>query len=109
MALAKGTGPFGERHSGTFNFDTSVLKAHTLYFEDCPKRVRVIFNGETIADSRRVKLLHETGHLPVYYFPEEDLRRDLLEPTEHTTHCPFKGDASYWLVKVGEKTAENAV
>lgn len=109
MALAKGTGPFGERHGGTFNFDTSVLKAHTLYFEECPKRVRVIFNGETVADSRRVKLLHETGHLPVYYFPEEDLRQDLLEPTDHTTYCPFKGDASYWSVRVGEKVAENSV
>ena len=55
MALTKGTGPFGEKAGGTFNFDTSVLKAHTLYFEDSPKRVRAVFNGETIADSRRVK------------------------------------------------------
>ena len=109
MALAKGTGPLGERHSGTFNFDTSVLKAHTLYLEECPKRVRVVFGGETIADSRRVKLLHETGHLPVYYFPKEDLRQDLLEPTDRTTHCPFKGDASYWSVRVGDRVAENAV
>lgn len=109
MALTKGTGPFGEKRNGTFNFDTSVLKAHTLYFEDCPKRVRAVFNGETVADSRRVKILHETGHLPVYYFPEEDLRRDLLEASEHTTHCPFKGDASYWSVRVGKRVAENAV
>ena len=109
MALTKETGPFGERRGGTFNFDTSVLKAHTLYFEDCPKRVRAVFNGETVADSRRVKLLHETGHLPVYYFPEEDLRHDLLEPSDHTTHCPFKGDASYWSVRVGDRVAENAV
>jgi uncharacterized protein (DUF427 family) len=94
MALTKGTGPFGEQSNGTFNFDTSVLKAHTLYFEDCPKRVRAVFNGETVADSRRVKLLHETGHLPVYYFPEEDINQDLLEPSDHLTHCPFKGDAS---------------
>jgi uncharacterized protein (DUF427 family) len=109
MALAKGTGPFGERHGGTFNFDTTVLKAHTLYFEDCPKRVRAVFNQETVADSRRVKLLHETGHLPIYYFPEEDLRRDLLEASYHTTHCPFKGDASYHSIRVGDRVAENAV
>ncbi len=44
MALTKGTGPFGEQSNGTFNFDTSVLKAHTLYLEDCPKRVRAVFN-----------------------------------------------------------------
>lgn len=109
MALTKGTGPFGERGGGTFNFDTSILKAHTLYFEDCPKRVRAVFNGETVIDSRQVKILHETGHLPVYYFPEEDLRQDLLELSECTTHCPFKGEASYWSVRVGDRIAENAV
>jgi uncharacterized protein (DUF427 family) len=109
MALTKGAGPFGERRNGTFNFDTSVLQAHTLYFEDSPKRVRAVFDGETVADSRSVKILHETGHLPIYYFPEEDLRQDLLEPTDHTTHCPFKGDASYRSVRVGDRTAENAV
>ena len=109
MALTKGTGPFGEQSNGTFNFDTSVLKAHTLYLEDCPKRVRAVFNGETIVDSRSVKILHETGHLPVYYFPEEDINQDLLEPSDHLTHCPFKGDASYRSVRVGDRVAENAV
>ena len=109
MALTKGTGPFGEKHNGTFNFDTGVLQPHTLYFEDSPRRVRVMFNGETIVDSRRVKLLHETGHLPVYYFPEEDLRHDLLEESEHTTYCPFKGDASYRSVRVRDRVAENAL
>jgi uncharacterized protein (DUF427 family) len=109
MALTKGTGPFGEQSNGMFNFDTSVLKAHTLYLEDCPKRVRAVFNGETIVDSRSVKILHETGHLPVYYFPEEDINQDLLEPSDHLTHCPFKGDASYRSVRVGDRVAENAV
>src|SRR3954453_101591 len=104
MALTLGTGPFGKQRTGTFNFDTSVLKAHTLYFEDSQKRVRAVFNGETIVDSRRVRLLHETGHLPVYYFPEEDIRQDLLEPTDHTTHCPFKGEASYRSVTGSRRT-----
>ena len=109
MALMVGDAPFGARRSGTFNFDTSVLKPHTLYFENCPKRVRAVFAGETVADSRRVKRLHETGLLPVYYFPEADVRTDLLEPTEHTTHCPFKGDARYWSVRAGERRADNAM
>ena len=109
MTLTIGTGPFGKQSHGTFNFDTGVLQPHTLYFEDSPRRVRVMFNGETIADSKRVKLLHETGHLPVYYFPKEDVRMDLLEESDHTTHCSFKGDASYWSVKVGDRVAENAV
>ncbi|MCA1688711.1 MAG: DUF427 domain-containing protein [Actinobacteria bacterium] len=99
MALTVETGPFGERSKGTFNFDTGVLQPHTLYFEDSPRRVRVMLGGETVADSRRAKLLHETGHLPVYYFPEEDVRRDLLEKSDHTTYCPFKGVASYWSIR----------
>jgi uncharacterized protein (DUF427 family) len=109
MTLTIGTAPFGKQSKGTFNFDTEVLRPHTLYLEDSPRRVRVMFNGETIADSKRVKLLHETGHLPVYYFPEGDVRMDLLDGSNHTTYCPFKGDASYWSVKVGDRTAENAV
>ncbi len=102
MTLTIGTGPFGEQR-GTFNFDTGVLRRHTLYFEDSPRRV--IFGGETVADSKLAKLMHETGHLPVYYFPREDVRMDLLEESDHATHCRFKGDAWYWSVKV----AENAV
>jgi uncharacterized protein (DUF427 family) len=109
MTLTIGTGPFGDQSAGTFNFDPRVLEAHTLYFEESPRRVRVMFNGETVADSKRAKLLHETGHLPVYYFPREDVRMDLLEESEHTTHCPFKGEASYWSVRVGDRISENAV
>jgi uncharacterized protein (DUF427 family) len=109
MTLTIGTGPFGNQSTGTFNFDTEALKPHTLYFEDSPRRVRVVLDGEIVADSKRVKLMHETGLLPIYYFPQEDVRSELLEESEHTTHCPFKGDASYWSVRVGERVAENAV
>ena len=109
MTLTIGTGPFGNQSAGTFNFDTGVLRAHTLYFEDSPRRVRVVLGGETVADSKRAKLLHETGHLPVYYIPEEDIRMDLLDESDHTTQCPFKGDASYWSVRVGDRVSENAV
>ena len=95
MSLTIGTGPFGPHNSGAFNFDTGALKEHTLYLQESPKRVRATFGGETVVDSRRAKLLHETGHLPVYYFPEEDVRTDLLAESDRTTHSPFKGDASY--------------
>lgn len=78
---------------------------HILYFEDSPRHL----GGETIADTRASKLMHETGHLPVSYFPQEDARTDLLEPTAHSTHCPFKGDASYWTVRAGDREAQNAV
>jgi uncharacterized protein (DUF427 family) len=109
MTLTIGTGPFGDQSTGTFNFEVRAPRDHALYLEDTPRRVRVVFNGETIADSRRAKLLHEAGHLPVYYFPREDVRWERLEESDHTTYCPFKGDASYWSVRVGERVAENAV
>ena len=109
MALTLGSGPFSEHRGGEFNFEVSAPRDHTLYLENSPRRVRVMFGGETVADSRRVKLLHETKHLPVYYFPEEDVRTDLLEASDHTTHCPFKGDAAYRSLRVGDDFAENAV
>ena len=82
---------------------------YKVVIEASPRRVRVEFNGETVADSTRMKMMHETRHLPVYYFPMDDTRMDLLEKTDHTTHCPHKGDASYWSVKVGDRVAENAM
>ena len=108
MTLTLGSGPFSGHPGGRFNFRVEAPK-HVLYFEDSPRRIRVRFGGETIADTRRAKLMHETGHLPVYYFPEDDVRTDLLEPTDHSTHCPFKGDASWWTVRAGGRGAENAV
>src|SRR5919204_655456 len=71
-----------------------------------PRRVRVVFNGETLADSRRVMLLRQHGFLPVYYFPREDVRTDLLEPSDYVTDSPYKGRASYWTVRVGDRRAE---
>jgi uncharacterized protein (DUF427 family) len=108
MGLTVGYGPFGVPGGGRFNFEVSAPGKHVLFLEDSPRRVRVVFGGETVADSRAVKLLHETKHLPVYYFPVRDVRVDLLEESAHTTHCPFKGDASYWTVRVGDEVAENA-
>ena len=72
-------------------------------------RVRGVLGGETIVDSDRTLLMFEVDHLPVYYFPIEDVRMDLLEASKHTTSCPRKGTASYHSVRVGECLAENAV
>src|SRR5919202_438615 len=102
MSLTIGTGPFGDRGEKSFNFQVQAPRGHVLYFEDTPRRVRVMLGGEAIADSKRAKLLHESGHLPVYYFPKEDIRMYLLQESEYTTSCPFKGEASYWSVRVGD-------
>jgi adenylate cyclase len=82
---------------------------HWIRIEPSSGRARVEFNGVRIAESARALVLHETRLAPAYYFPAEDVRMDLLARTEHTTHCPFKGNASYWSLKVGDKVAENAV
>lgn len=67
------------------------------------------FNGVTIADSGDGVTVRESGYDPVLYFPREDVRTDLLTGTDHHTHCPFKGEASYWTLVVDGKDAENAV
>jgi uncharacterized protein (DUF427 family) len=107
MSLTVGSAPFGHRPAGVFNRPIGDTKG-LIYFEDSPRRIRAVFAGETVVDSRSVKLLHEHRHLPVYYFPETDVRRELLEPSEHATTCPYKGAASHWSLRVGDRIAENA-
>lgn len=81
---------------------------YQIRFEPSRKRVRVEFNGTRIADSARALVVHETRLPPAYYFPADDVRMDLLARTGHATHCPFKGNASYWTLKVGDQVVENA-
>lgn len=87
----------------------SIDKPSTLRIEESAKRIRVILNGETVADSVHTKLLFEPGHFPVIYFPLADVQGRFLERTAHTTHCPHKGDASYWTLDVAGTRRENAV
>jgi uncharacterized protein (DUF427 family) len=71
------------------------------------RHVQVELAGVTLADTRRPKLLFETG-LPVrYYIPPEDVRMDLLEPTATASQCAYKGQASYWSARVGDLVYEN--
>src|SRR5687768_13172823 len=81
---------------------------YEIRFEPTRKRVRVEFNGACIADTERALVVHETRLPPAYYFPAEDVCMDLLAKTGFATHCPFKGNASYWTLKVGDQVAENA-
>lgn len=62
-----------------------------------------------MAVSVNAQLMYELGHAPVYYFPREDVRMALLVPTDHHTHCPYKGDAGYFSVGAGGLVVENAV
>lgn len=108
MTLTLNHGPLSADPPRTANY-TIDGPEHRLLFHPFPRRVRAMFAGKTVLDSARGSLLQETGHLPQLYVPDEDMRQDLLEPTEHSTHCPFKGDAAYWSVRVGDRIADNAV
>ena len=65
------------------------------------RHVRVVVGGETVAETHRPSLLFETGMPVRYYIPQEDVRMDLLEPTDTEWRCPYKGVAGYWSVKAG--------
>ena len=73
------------------------------------ERIRVSIAGETIADSSRTLEVLETKHDPVVYFPREDVRFELLEATDHSSFCPFKGEASYWSARVNDRVEDNVV
>ncbi len=100
MGLMTGSGPLGREPAGTFNFEPPE-PGQALYLEPTPKRIRVEVGGEVIADSRRAMLLHESGAQPVYYFPPDDVLHEFLEPSDRHTHCPKKGDASYYTIRAG--------
>ncbi|MDQ4033402.1 MAG: DUF427 domain-containing protein [Actinomycetota bacterium] len=108
MALTLGDGPLSSRPRDTVNYRIDG-PAHRLLFEPFPRRVRAVFGGETVLDTTSGMLLHESNLLPQLYLPRDNVRDDLLTRTAHRTHCPFKGDASYWSVTVGDRRADNAL
>lgn len=109
MSLTRGIGPLARQEGGGELNGRFEGPTHLLWFHDVAKRIRVTFGGEVVVDTEGARLLHETRLLPVYYLPRADVRFDLLEPTDHRTHCPFKGDARYWTVRVGDQVSEDAV
>ncbi|MCX5531165.1 DUF427 domain-containing protein [Streptomyces sp. NBC_00006] len=73
-----------------------MTQGHTITVEQGSEHVRVVHDGQVVAESSRPLVLKETGCPVRYYLPPEDVRTELLTPSNTTTHCPFKGDASYW-------------
>ena len=65
--------------------------------------VQVILGGTVVADTRRARFLFETRLPTRYYIPPEDVRMDLLVPSEKVTRCPYKGTARYWSARIGER------
>jgi uncharacterized protein (DUF427 family) len=73
-----------------------MAEGHTITIEQGDQHVRVVHGNQVLAESERALVLRETGCPPRYYFPAEDVRLDLLTPSDTHTYCPFKGTASYW-------------
>jgi uncharacterized protein (DUF427 family) len=86
---------------------TSAASAHAISIEAEPNRVRVILGGVAIADTTKALILRE-GRLPaVHYIPREDVVAGAISRTGHRSHCPFKGDASYFTLTGGGVRVEN--
>lgn len=108
MSLTMGGGPLAHDAPATVNYRLESPR-HALLLHPFPRRVRAELAGRTVLDSLRGALLHETALPPQLYVPAEDIDPGLLSPSDHTTHCPYKGDAAYWHLRVGERVVENAV
>lgn len=81
--------------------ETGMAQGHTINMHSGDVAVEVRLDGEVVARSDRPILLDETGLPTQYYLPREDVIAD-LRGIALSTHCPFKGDASYWTIKVGD-------
>lgn len=82
---------------------------HPITLEPAPTRWRALFAGHVIADSDDALILTEAGYDPVVYFPREDVGMEYMSRQEKVTHCPYKGDASYYTILMDGEFAENAV
>jgi uncharacterized protein (DUF427 family) len=82
---------------------------HPISVERNPSRVVVTLAGRVIADTIHALTLCEAGHRPVHYIPREDVDMAAIERTQHSTYCPYKGDASYYSISAGGARSVNAI
>jgi predicted 3-demethylubiquinone-9 3-methyltransferase (glyoxalase superfamily)/uncharacterized protein (DUF427 family) len=84
-----------------------AARAQASHIKTAPagKRVRVSYRGEAIADTQDALAMTEGSYPVVYYVPRKDVKMDRLQRTSHGSHCPFKGDASYFSIRSGPENA----
>jgi uncharacterized protein (DUF427 family) len=82
---------------------------HPITIETEAHRLRVKFAGVVVADSTKALVLREANYPPVAYIPRQDANMALLVRTDRKTHCPYKGEASYYSVQANGQLADNAV
>jgi len=78
---------------------------HSIVVSPAKEHIRVLFNGEVLADTRHALAMKEGTYPVVFYVPRKDVKMERLERSTHSTHCPFKGDASYFSLKGGPQNA----
>jgi uncharacterized protein (DUF427 family) len=82
---------------------------HPISIDANPSRVRVTVGGKVIADTRHALTLREAAYPAVQYIPRSDVDMAALRRSEHTTYCPYKGEASYYSIPSGGDRSLNAV
>jgi uncharacterized protein (DUF427 family) len=82
---------------------------HPITVEPAPGRVTVQVAGTPVADTSSALALQEANYPVVYYVPLADVRSEVLKPSDHTTYCPYKGDASYYSLATPNGEVADAV
>lgn len=82
---------------------------HPISIGKSTSHVVVTVGGKTVADSRKAVLLRESSYPPVLYIPRADVDMTLLQRTDHSSYCPYKGDCSYYSIPSGGERSTNAI
>ena len=82
---------------------------HPITIERNPKRIIVSVAGRIVADTREALTLREASYPAVQYIPRRDVDMSLLKRADHSTYCPYKGDAAYYSIPVGGERSANSV
>ena len=86
---------------------TAPQSGHSISVEPNRSRVTVRVAGRTIAETSQGLVLRETGHRPVHYLPRGDVDSTVLVRSDLVTHCPFKGDATHFHLRIADRKVEN--
>ena len=82
---------------------------HPITLARNPNKIRVTLGGQVIAETTHALTMKESTYPPVHYIPRADVRMELLERSQHSSHCPYKGEAAYYSIGAGSRQAANAV
>jgi uncharacterized protein (DUF427 family) len=82
---------------------------HPITIERNPARIVVSVAGRIVADTREALMVREAAYPPVQYIPRKDVDMALLQRTDHSTYCPYKGDCAYFSIPLGDERSTNAV